>query len=142
MIWILFSTCLRQSYQMAESLYLDAAEKGQYQAYCNLGYIYYYGRTGEPDYKKAFECFNRGVLLASDGNCYYKLGDMYRKGLYVEKDPALAFQLYLQAGRCEQTYQQEYLSGDPFGNEKKNIRHLTHLLSRLFQELDAAETAK
>ena len=170
-----------QSYQMAESLYQEAAEKGQHQAWCNLGYIYYYGRVGEADYEKAFECFLKGILLSGDGNCFYKLGDMYRRGLHVKKDPALAFQLYIRAAGGEQNYQQEYLSdvylrlgeclltgegvekdlqgaihflnaaregylkrndGDPFGNVKKNIRHLTHLLSRLFQELDAASAVK
>lgn len=170
-----------QSYEMAESLYQEAAEKGQYQAWCNLGYIYYYGRVGEPDFEKAFNCFLKGILLSGDGNCFYKLGDMYRQGLYVKKDPALAFQLFIRAANGEQNYKQEYISdvylrigeclltgegtdkdlqgaihflnaaregylkrndGDPYGNVKRNIRRLTHLLSRLFQELDAAETSK
>ena len=50
-----------------------------------LGYIWYYGRTGEVDYKKAFEHFSKdaeiGNLTAS-----YKVADMYKNGYYVEKD--------------------------------------------------------
>ena len=99
-----------QSYEMAESLYLEAIEKGCYSGYCNLGYIYYYGRTGEPDYRKAHECFSLGALLNGDGNCYYKLGDMYRSGLYADKNESLAFQMYLRAAHGEQTYLQEYYS--------------------------------
>lgn len=50
-----------------------------------LGYIWYYGRTGEKDYKKAFEYYsrsmNRGNLVSA-----YKVADMYKNGYYVEAD--------------------------------------------------------
>ncbi len=55
------------------------------EAYECLGYIWYYGRTGERDFKKAFEYFSKmmdkGNLVAA-----YKVADMYRNGYYVEKD--------------------------------------------------------
>ena len=50
-----------------------------------LGYIWYYGRTGSRDYKKAFEYYSRaakcGSIIAE-----YKVADMYRNGYYVDKD--------------------------------------------------------
>ncbi len=119
-----------QSYPMAESLFQEAAEKGQYQACCNLGYIYLYGRVAEPDPAKAFHCFLQGALLAADGNCYYKLGDMYRHGIYVQKDPEFAFRMYVRAGECEQNYIQEYSSdvcmrlGECFLNGEGTERNL------------------
>ena len=67
-------------YEMAASFDYDPA-------YECLGYIWYYGRTGERDYKKAFEYFSR---LKEKGNpvAAYKVADMYRNGYYVEKDQA------------------------------------------------------
>ena len=65
-------------YEMAASMDHDAA-------YECLGYIWYYGRTGEWDYKKAFEYFSK---LMDKGNpvATYKVADMYKNGYYVEKD--------------------------------------------------------
>lgn len=65
-------------YEMAASLEYD-------EAYECLGYIWYYGRTGERDFKKAFKYFSKlrdkGDLVAA-----YKVADMYKNGYYVEKD--------------------------------------------------------
>lgn len=65
-------------YEMAASYDYDAA-------YECLGYIWYYGRTGTKDYKKAFEYFskmmNKGNLVAT-----YKVADMYKNGYYVNRD--------------------------------------------------------
>jgi tetratricopeptide (TPR) repeat protein len=66
--------------------YYEMAAAMEYEgAYECLGYIWYYGRTGERDYKKAFEYFSKmmekGHLVAT-----YKVADMYRNGYYVEKD--------------------------------------------------------
>lgn len=67
-------------YEMADSY--DYDEAGE----C-LGYIWYYGRTGECDYEKAYGYFSKlmekGHLVAT-----YKVADMYRNGYYVEKDQA------------------------------------------------------
>lgn len=50
-----------------------------------LGYIWYYGRTGEINYKKAFDHFSRAMMK---GNVVaaYKIADMYKYGYHVEKD--------------------------------------------------------
>ncbi|MCD8054197.1 MAG: sel1 repeat family protein [Lachnospiraceae bacterium] len=73
----LFDLALKY-YEMASSYGDDNADE------C-LGYVLYYGRTGEQDYKKAFEYFSkameRGNLVAT-----YKIADMYKNGYYVEKD--------------------------------------------------------
>lgn len=65
-------------YEMAASFDYDPAYEG-------LGYIWYYGRTGQRDYKKAFEYFSK---LKDKGNpvAAYKVADMYKNGYYVEKD--------------------------------------------------------
>ncbi len=65
-------------YEMASALHYDDADE------C-LGYIWYYGRTGQKDYEKAFRHFkaaaDRGNIVAR-----YKIADMYKNGYYVEKD--------------------------------------------------------
>ena len=61
----------------------------------NLGYIYYYGKKGKNDYKKAFNYY---LNDAATGNVrsLYKVGDFYRNGFYVEKNPEKAFHIYEQ----------------------------------------------
>lgn len=72
-----FSLALKY-YQMASAFDIDDADV------C-LGYIWYYGRTGAPDYEKAFYHYSRSMKR---GNLVstYKVADMYHNGYYVEKD--------------------------------------------------------
>lgn len=75
----------QKQFDLAEDYYLMAAKLNYVDAYECLGYIYYYGRVGQPDYEKAFHYYK----LASDqGNLVaaYKLADMYKNGYYVQKD--------------------------------------------------------
>ena len=73
-------------FDLALKYYELAAEYGNLYAISNLGYIWYYGRTGERDYEKAFYYFDKaremGDLIAA-----YKVADMYKNGYFVEKDP-------------------------------------------------------
>ncbi len=88
-----------QSFEKAIYYYKMAAVRGNRQAQENLGYCYFYGRDGKPDYEMAFHCF---ALGAFDGHLIslYKIGDMYLHGLYVEKNEAEAFRIFL---RCLDT---------------------------------------
>ena len=65
-------------YEMASVFNIDSADV------C-LGYIWYYGRTGERDYEKAFRHYSRSM---ERGNLVstYKVADMYKNGYFVEKD--------------------------------------------------------
>lgn len=74
-------------FDLALKYYEMAATYDYDPAYECLGYIWYYGRTGEKDYKKAFEYFSK---MMEKGNpvATYKVADMYRNGYYVEKDQA------------------------------------------------------
>lgn len=85
-----------QSYAKAMKYYTIAAKGGCQAAQENLGYCYYYGRDTAVDYEKAFHCF---ALGAFDGRLrsLYKIGDMYRKGYYVEQNLQEAFCIY---SRC------------------------------------------
>ncbi len=65
-------------YEMASAFDYDDADVG-------LGYIWYYGRTGERDFKKAFEYFSRS-MQRGNLNSAYKVADMYKNGYYVQKD--------------------------------------------------------
>jgi len=92
-----------QSFEKAVHFYKMAAEKGNRQAQENLGYCYYYGREGKPDYEKAFHYF---ALGAFDGHLIslYKIGDMYLNGLYVPKNEKEAFYIFV---RCIETMTEE-----------------------------------
>ena len=90
-------TYLKQDYEQAVKFYEIAAAAGERRAICNLGYCYYYGRHQQADYQKAYHYYNLGALLYDDPNCLYKLGDMYRWGLYVEESETYALRLYFRA---------------------------------------------
>ena len=72
-------------FDLALKYYEMAAEYRLPDAYDCLGYIWYYGRTGEKDYEKAFHYYS---LAAEAGitEAAYKVADMYKNGYYVEKD--------------------------------------------------------
>lgn len=90
-------------YEMADSYGNPWAPEG-------LGYIWYYGRTGEVDYKKAFEYYSKasenGFLRSR-----MKIADMYRNGYYVEKD----YDKY-----CELIEELYRLSMDGYGWDEAN----------------------
>ncbi|MBQ6384621.1 MAG: sel1 repeat family protein [Lachnospiraceae bacterium] len=65
-------------YEMASAFQIDAADE------C-LGYIWYYGRTGERDYEKAFRHYSRSMERGNPVSTY-KVADMYKNGYFVEKD--------------------------------------------------------
>lgn len=75
----------QRDFTLALKYYEMAAEKQNLYAISNLGYIWYYGRTGEKNYEKAFFYFDTarkmGDLVAA-----YKVADMYKNGYFVEKD--------------------------------------------------------
>ena len=84
-----------QNFEKAMYYYNMAAERGNRVAQENLGYCYYYGRDGKPDYEKAFHYF---ALGAFDGHfiSLYKIGDMYLQGLYVPKNEREAYYIFLR----------------------------------------------
>ena len=56
--------------------------------------LYYDGRGCCQDFTKAIHYFAMGAFRGRLGSLY-KIGDMYRKGYYVEKNPAEAFKIYV-----------------------------------------------
>ncbi|MCR5268522.1 MAG: hypothetical protein K6E16_08400, partial [Lachnospiraceae bacterium] len=72
-------------FDLALKYYEMAATYDYDPAYECLGYIWYYGRTGERDYEKAFTYFSR-LMEKGDFVSTYKVADMYKNGYFVEKD--------------------------------------------------------
>lgn len=73
----------RRDFDLALKYYEMSASFGNEEANIYLGYIWYYGRTGTVDYKKAFECYSAAPQHI---NALYKIADMYKNGYYVEKN--------------------------------------------------------
>ncbi len=94
-------------FDLALKYYEMAASYDYDEAYECLGYIWYYGRTGERDYKKAFEYFSKmmdkGNLVAT-----YKVADMYKNGYYVKKDKdkyeEMIEKLYPKVSKCRNLF--------------------------------------
>lgn len=74
-----------KQFDLAKEYYLLVAGLKDPDVYECLGYIYYYGRTGKPDYEKAFKCFTLGYQ-SDQIEAGYKLADMYKNGYYVEQN--------------------------------------------------------
>lgn len=74
-----------RNFDLALKYYDMAAEAGNLYAISNLGYIWYYGRTGQKDYEKAFHYFDKARQMG-DLISEYKIADMYKNGYYVEKN--------------------------------------------------------
>lgn len=74
-----------RQFNLALKYYELAAEFNNLHAISNLGYIWYYGRTGERNYEKAFFYFDKARRMG-DVIAAYKVADMYRNGYYVEKN--------------------------------------------------------
>lgn len=75
----------KEKYDLAEKYYLMAFDAGDDWVADGLGFIYYYGRVGARDYKKAFYYFS---LAKDNGNmeAAMKIADMYHHGFGVDKD--------------------------------------------------------
>ena len=76
----------KKQFDLALKYYEMAATYDYDPAYECLGYIWYYGRTGERDFEKAFHYFSK-LMVKGDPVATYKVADMYREGYFVEKNP-------------------------------------------------------
>ena len=85
MMWLGGHYYEQRNFELALKYYEMAKSYDHDEAYGCLGYIWYYGRTGERDYKKAYECFSR-LMEKGNPKAAYKVADMYKNGYYVERD--------------------------------------------------------
>lgn len=85
---------VEQDYDKARELYEEAAEDGEIQGQINLGYIWEYGRCGERDLHKAYECYALAAMIADAPEAYYKIGDLYNRGLTGEPNKKLAYKFW------------------------------------------------
>lgn len=99
-----------QSFDKAVHYYTMAARQGNSYAQENLGYCYYYGRIGEPDYEKAFQFFALGAFKGQLISLY-KIGDMYFHGYYVEQNLEEAFSIYQRCREGFKEHTEKRISG-------------------------------
>ncbi|MBO4548228.1 MAG: sel1 repeat family protein [Abditibacteriota bacterium] len=92
----------QRQFDLALKYYEQAAEYDNIYAISDLGYIWYYGRTGEKNYEKAFYYFDRAAKMG-DTAAAYKVADMYKNGYWVEQDygkyASIIKDLYKKPGR-------------------------------------------
>lgn len=99
----------RGDYERALQELEKAAQKGDAQAYYNLGIFYREGKATPPDLKRSFEMYKRGAekgsVLAA-----FNLGQAYRKGEGVAVDYAEAARWYEFAAK-----RSDYRAGNELG---------------------------
>ena len=89
--------------------YEKAVENGEPFGNELLGEMYYLGKGVPVDYKKAFAYFTKDHSKKSFCTRYH-LGEMYRQGLYVEKDLAKACEYYADVAfdELEERHRDDY----------------------------------
>ena len=88
-----------KNYDEAIRWYKLAAQNGSSGAMRNIGMIYYYGKEREVDYHEAYEWFMSAIRCASNTHAMYLVGEMFEKGLYVDKNIQTAISWYQKAQR-------------------------------------------
>ena len=83
----------KRIFDLALKYYELAEAQGSIWAWNGLGYIWYYGRTGTIDYKKAYRYFSKVRDYEGDDideftkiEASFKIADMYKNGFFVEKN--------------------------------------------------------
>ncbi len=97
-------------YEKAREYYEIAEKSGYILAAENLAYIYYYGFGTDINYEKAYLYFSKAAL-AGRYESMYKSGDMFRYGLYVDKDygmTAFCYRRALELIRNDNTAENNY----------------------------------
>ncbi len=85
------------NYTEALRWYALAIDKGSSGAMANSGWIYYYGKGVEQDYKKAYDFFMCSAKSTSNKMAMFYLGEMYEKGHYVKADLETALYWYRES---------------------------------------------
>ena len=85
-------------------LFEEAVELGDFSAMHNLGFMYYSGEGVKPDYRKAFELFERAAIDGNRDDSMHNLGYCYLEGIGVEIDKAKAIDWYLKAAEAGYVY--------------------------------------
>lgn len=90
-------------YERAFSLYCLAAEKGNLEAQCNLGYAYLAGQGVEADISMTVHWWLRSAEAGYPHACH-DLGECYMNGTGVERDPARAIFWFQKASELNYSH--------------------------------------
>ena len=71
----------------ALNIMLEAASRGEWLAYCEIGRIYELGGNGVPrDAEEALYWYRRSIFEADDPNAHFGIGQMYYEGKGLEQN--------------------------------------------------------
>lgn len=88
-------------YPKAAKWFLAGAEAGEGKAEAMLGKCHLLGWGVPKNHELAFQYLAKWALICEDTEAMYLLGDMFYEGLYVQKDPVQAYELYQKAWRAQ-----------------------------------------
>ena len=88
------SALKRGDYETAYQEFDTLAEQGDSKAMVTIGMFFYKGEGFPQDYGKAMDWFLKAMALGN-GDAYNNIGVMFRDGLGVETNRAIAYDLFL-----------------------------------------------
>ena len=97
---------VKKDFSKSRGFYAKAAEQGHLAAMENLAYL----NRIEKNYEEAFKGYEKCMQIGRY-SCYRGIGDMYRFGLYKEKDTLKALELYTTAAN-NKDLESQYLLGN------------------------------
>ena len=127
-----------KQYDKAVKYYEMAFEHGCDMAAENLGTLYYYGRTGKPDYAKAMEYCTKAAEAGSI-NALVRMSDMYKNGYGVKRNPEEAVKMLEKA--CELVKDTEVID-DPLPEVFTRLARFRRAEDKIDEAIELYEQAK
>ncbi len=130
---------VKPDFRMAKKYYKLGSKLNYPIAKLNLGYIYFYGRCGKPDYVNAYKAFTEALAMGVAAAAY-KLSDFYVDGRFVGKDKWMATLLLVKNYPLVFS-SEDYFSIGPFAYRLSRLDQATNYgsLSNLFLGLKVYE---
>ena len=127
-----------KNYTEAAKYYEMAFEHGCDMAAESLGTLYYYGRTGKPDYEKAMMYCNKAAEAGSV-NALVRMSDMYKNGYGVKRNPEEAVRMLEKAYELVKDTE---LMDDPLPEVFTRLARFRRSEDRIDEAIDLYERAK
>lgn len=132
----------KNNYDLARSIYLEEANKGNADALLQIGLMLCNGKGVEKDESRAFEYIERASLKLQDGEAIFWLANCYLRGMGIAKDERKGFDLLFDASQRKNHVASMllmcycYISGIGVKTNPQKAKELMLKLQENYSEID------